>query len=298
MTKNCGQTDGTKSAVFDVSVPDANPRFTAPFRSVRGSLNTTDGGDSERWVAGGNAIWTHDKAFGYTEKEAAADPGRGWTKLFDHGGAGRMTVGLDAIADPKAPTDSSKDVVYAAWCGNTNCNSTGFTRGVATNFGGKWTELDMGKLPNRFPNGVFIDTTADSHGGTIYLVFNGYNRRFIEGPGANIPELGGHVFKGVVSGSDGNLGVTWTDVSTTMPDVPATDVLRIGNKLVVGTDYGVLVRSFGTDGELTGAWTRLGGSSLPMTTVFDLHDGTDGFLYAATHGRGIWKLDKSSLGTG
>jgi hypothetical protein len=35
-----------------------------------------------------------------------------------------------------------------------------------------------------------------------------------------------------------------------------------------------------------------------MTTVFDLHDGTDGFLYAATHGRGIWKLDKSSLGTG
>jgi hypothetical protein len=83
-----------------------------------------------------------------------------------------------------------------------------------------------------------------------------------------------------------------------MPDVPATDVLRIGNKLVVGTDYGVLVRSFGTDGELAGDWTRLGGSSLPLTTVFDLHDGADGFLYAATHGRGIWKLDKSSLGTG
>ena len=29
-------------------------------------------GDSERWVAGGNKVWTHDKAFGYTEEEAEA----------------------------------------------------------------------------------------------------------------------------------------------------------------------------------------------------------------------------------
>jgi hypothetical protein len=203
-----------------------------------------------------------------------------------------MTVGLDAIANPAAPKDSSKDVIYAAWCGVSNCNSAGFTRGVATNYGGKWAELDMGTLPSRFPNAVFIDTQADPNGGTVYVAFNGYNRRFIEGPGANV----GHVFKGVVTGSNGNLSVTWTDVSTTMPDVPATDVLRIGNKLVVGTDYGVLVRSFGADGELTGAWTRVGGTSLPLTTVFDLHDGADGNLYAATHGRGIWKLSKASLG--
>jgi hypothetical protein len=293
MTKNCGQTDGRKSAVFDVSVPDANPRFTAPFRSIRGSENTAPGHASERWVAGGNAIWTHDQAFGYTESEAAADPSRGWKKLYSIGDGRQMTVGLDAIAGADKRS-SHDDVIYAAWCGVSNCNSTGFTRGVATNFGGKWTELPTTGLPERYPNGVFIDTAADPKGGTVYLAFNGYNRRFIEGPGSGQ----GHVFKGVVTGSNGNLSVTWTDVSGNMPDVPATDVLRIGNKLVVGTDYGVLVRSFGTDGELAGDWTRLGGSSLPLTTVFDLHDGADGFLYAATHGRGIWKLDKSSLGTG
>ncbi len=291
MTKNCGQTDGTKSAVFDVSVPDANPRFTAPFRSVRGSQNTADG-KSERWVAGGNAVWAQDKAFGYTESEAAADPSRGWKKLYTHGGAGRMTVGLDAIANPAAPADSSKDVVYAAWCGVSNCNSAGFERGVATNYGGTWNELDMKGLPNRYPGAIFIDQQADPAGGTVYLAFNGYNRRFIEGPGAGVQ----HVFKGVLTkGTGGTVSVTWTDISGNMPDVPATDVLRIGNKLVVGTDYGVIEADVDPTTNAVGSWRRVGGSSLPLTTVFDLHQGADGNLYAATHGRGIWRTPISAL---
>jgi hypothetical protein len=291
MTKNCGQTDGTKSAVFDVSVPDANPRFTAPFRAVRGSQNTADGA-SERWVAGGNAVWAQNKAFGYTEEEAAADPARGWKKLYTHGGAGRMTVGLDAIASPDAPKDSSKDVIYAAWCGVSNCNSAGFERGVATNYGGTWNELDMTGLPNRYPGAIFIDQQADPDGGTVYLAFNGYNRRFIEGPGAGVQ----HVFKGVLTkGTGGAVSVAWTDISGNMPDVPATDVLRIGDRLVVGTDYGVIVRPIAG-----GSWTRVGGTSgtsgsLPLTTVFDLHEGADGNLYAATHGRGIWRMPISAL---
>ena len=291
MTKNCGQTDGTKSAVFDVSVPDANPRFTAPFRSVRGSQNTADG-KSERWVAGGNAVWAQDKAFGYTESEAAADPSRGWKKLYTHGGAGRMTVGLDAIANPAAPADSSKDVVYAAWCGVSNCNSAGFERGVATNYGGTWNELDMKGLPNRYPGAIFIDQQADPAGGTVYLAFNGYNRRFIEGPGAGVQ----HVFKGVLTkGTGGAVSVTWTDISGNMPEVPATDVLRIGNKLVVGTDYGVIEADVNPTTNAVGSWRRVGGSSLPLTTVFDLHQGADGNLYAATHGRGIWRTPISAL---
>jgi hypothetical protein len=34
---------------------------------------------------------------------------------------------------------------------------------------------------------------------------------------------------------------------------------------------------------------------LPLTTVFDLHEGADGNLYAATHGRGIWRMPISAL---
>jgi hypothetical protein len=290
MTTNCGQSDGSTSAVIDVSVPDANPRFTAPFRVVRGSENTGDHA-SERWVAGGNSVWSHDLGFSTTAQQAGSLANHGWTKRATLGTGGRMVVGLDAVADPSARRDASKDVVVAAWCGESNCNSAGFTRGVMTNFGGNWHELDMTGLPSRFPNAVYIDgVSADT--ATVYLVFNGYNRRFIEGPGAGQD----HVWKGVLTNSG---GVTWTNESAGTPDVPATDVLRTGDKLVVGTDYGVLVGTIDPAGDVSG-WKRVGGVSgaagaLPLTTVFDLSIGPDGYLYAATHGRGIWRTPVSGL---
>jgi hypothetical protein len=292
MTTTCGQTDGSTSAVFDVSVPDVNARFTAPFRAVRGSKNVGKAGAAptiatERWVAGGNSVWSQARAFDYTPAEATADPARGWTPLTSLGTTSEMTVGLDAIANPKTPQDPKTDVVYAAWCGTANCNSAGFTRGVRTNAGGAWGELDMTGLPNRYPNAVTIDE-ADSSGKTFYLAFNGYNRRFIEGPGAQQD----HLFKGVVTGptrADGTVPVTWTNLSKGLPDVPATDVVRVGNTLVLGTDYGVLSRPV-ADG---GTWSRVGGN-LPLTTVFDLSVAPDGNVYAATHGRGIWKVPTSA----
>jgi hypothetical protein len=295
LTKNCGQSDGGSSVIFDVSVPDINARFTAPFRVVRGSANTRDGA-SERWVAGGNSVWGHDRGFSYTAEEAVADPERGWKHLFALDTTGeRLTVGLDAAADPSAPADPSKDVVYAAWCGEANCNSAGFTRGVATNWGGTWTELDMTGLPHRFPNAVTIDPT-DRTNATVYLVFNGFNRRFIEGPGAGVK----HVFRGKLSKTaQGGASVAWTDLSVGFPDVPATDVVVSGRKLVVGTDLGVLVADKGSSPSSI-RWRRVGGSpgegrALPLTTVFDLHVGVDGNLYAATHGRGIWRTPLSTL---
>jgi hypothetical protein len=284
MTTNCGQSDGSTSAVTDLTIPDTNPRFTAPFRAVRGSQNTGDG-SSERWVAGGNAIWTHDLGFATTAAQAGSLANHGWTQRNVLGSPGRMVVGLDAVADAAHPTDASRDVTVAAWCGESNCNSAGFSRGVRTNFGGTWHELDMTGLPTRYPNAVYIDSVGASSA-TIYLVFNGYNRRFIEGPGAKQD----HVWKGVLTANS----VSWTNESTGTPDVPFTDVLRSGGKLYAGTDYGVLVGTLDANGDVT-AWNRVGGQSgsptaLPLTTVFDLHIGPDGFLYAATHGRGIWKI--------
>jgi hypothetical protein len=303
MTTTCGQSDGTTKAVYDVSVPDSNPRFTAPFRAIRGSENTGDG-SSERWIAGGNSIWTHDRGFSITPEEIGSLPNHGWTKQGTLPKGSEMVVGLDAVADPSAKQDASKDTIVAAWCGESNCNSAGFTRGVMTNFGGTWHDLTMvdqdgNDLPNRYPNAVWIDDTTLGDTATVYLVFNGYNRRFIEGPGSHQD----HVWKGVITKSG---GVTWTNESARFPDVPATDVLRVGDKLVVGTDYGVMVGDLDTTtGDVT-AWKRVGGKSgedtgaLPLTTVMDLTVGpeeTDGkqYLYAATHGRGIWKTPVGDL---
>lgn len=289
LTKNCGQSDGSTSAVFDITVPDVNARFTAPFRVVRGSRNTGDG-RSERWVAGGNSFWRHDYGFSYTPEQAEADEDNGWTPLhaLDATGA-RLIVGMDAVADPKAPTDPSRDTYLASWCGESNCNSAGFSRGVATNWGGAWTELDMTGLPNRYPSAVTFDPT-DKTNSTIYLVFNGFNRRFIEGPGAGVK----HVYRGKLAQTPGGVAVSWTDLSVGFPDVPATDVLIVGNKLVVATDVGVLVADRRATPD-TIKWRRVGpvpggsSSALPVTTVFDIHASADGNLYAATHGRGIWK---------
>ncbi|MGH3660048.1 MAG: hypothetical protein ACRDUA_25690, partial [Micromonosporaceae bacterium] len=152
-------------------------------------------------------------------------------------------------------------------------------------------ELDMTGLPNRYPNAVYIDH-VDASSATIYLVFNGYNRRFIEGPGA----AQDHVWKGVLSTTG---GVTWTNESAGTPDVPATDVLRVGDKLVVGTDYGVMVGTLNAAGNVTG-WERVGATgggagALPLTTVYDISVGPDGYLYAATHGRGLWKTPIAGL---
>jgi hypothetical protein len=160
-----------------------------------------------------------------------------------------------------------------------------------SNFGGTWHELDMTGLPSRYPRGVYIDSVSGT-AATVYLVFNGYNRTFIEGPGAHQD----HVWKGVLNKSG---GVTWTNESAGTPDVPATDVLRVGDKLVVGTDYGVMVGNIAGNGDVSG-WKRVGAQSgtpgaLPLTTVFDLSVGPDDYLYAATHGRGIWRTPLSGL---
>lgn len=289
LTTTCGQSKGDTSAIFDITVPDVNARFTAPFRVVRGSKNVGDGA-SERWVAGGNSFWRHDHGFSYTGQQAAADPNKGWQKQYTLDATGaRLIVGVDAVADRKAPTDPTKDTYIASWCGQANCNSAGFTRGVATNWGGTWTELDLTGLPNRYPDAVTFDP-SDPTNSTVYLVFNGFNRRFIEGPGAGVK----HVYRGKLTKSVGGVYVSWTDLSVGFPDVPATDVVVVGDKLVVGTDLGVLVADRRATPE-TVRWRRVGlpsGStpfSLPLTAVFDLHVSADGFLYAATHGRGIWK---------
>jgi photosystem II stability/assembly factor-like uncharacterized protein len=246
MTTNCGVSDGTTHAIIDVAPGDPFPRFIAPFRA--------DSTNSDHWVAGGQFIWTN--AIGFNIQSGAE-----WTKAFDQG-AGHSTTTLA----------SQNDVIWSAWCGP--CNNAGFTRGVSTNAGGTWHQVTLPTdVPNRYIAGIAIDP-ADASGNTAYLGFNGFSRRFTEGPGAGI----GHIWKT----TDG--GATWTDISGNFPDVPVNDIVIRGGKFIVATDLGVVLSS---DGGST--WSRLG-AGLPITTVMDITVGPDGLLYAATHGRGIWSI--------
>jgi len=98
------------------------------------------------------------------------------------------------------------------------------------------------------------------------------------GPG----EIRGHVFKTT------NLGESWEDVSSNLPNVPVSDVVvdpDIPDTLYAATDVGVFQT---TDGGRN--WSPLG-SGLPRVVVLGLklHRPTR-TLRAATHGRGVWDL--------
>jgi hypothetical protein len=247
MTTNCGRSDGTTRAIRDVSVPDPSPRFTAPFRA--------DSANKDLWIAGGRYLWRNDKGFDIQS-------GSEWQQIFDNG-SGHSTTAIAV----------QNGVIYSAWCGP--CNNDGFARGVSTNAGGVFRSLTLPTaFPNRYISAVAIDP-ADASGRTAYVGFNGFSRRWTEGPGVGL----GHLWKTT------DAGLTWADVSGTLPDIPVNDVVVSNGKLVVGTDLGTVVSTG------TGSWARLG-SNLPLTTVMDLHLGPDGRLYAATHGRGIWSVPK------
>jgi photosystem II stability/assembly factor-like uncharacterized protein len=246
LTENCGESDGTTNAIIDIAPGDPGARFIAPFEA--------DSTNKDHWVAGGRYMWTNDKGFDIQS-------GDEWVNAFDQG-AGHATT---AIA-------SQNDVAWTAWCGP--CNNAGFARGVSTNAGGDWHQVTLpDDVPNRYISGIGIDPN-DATGNTAYLGFNGFSRRFTEGPGAGF----GHIWKT----TDG--GETWTDASGDFPDVPVNDILFSNGNMVVATDLATLVLADG------GAhWSRLG-SGLPVTTVMDITIGPDGNLYAATHGRGIWSI--------
>ena len=74
--------------------------------------------------------------------------------------------------------------------------------------------------------------------------------------------------------------------ATAFPDVPANSIQVLKNGgLVVGTDLAVLYRAPGGT-----AWSRLG-TNFPATVAMDVEVGPNGTdLYAATHGRGLWRI--------
>ena len=82
---------------------------------------------------------------------------------------------------------------------------------------------------------------------------------------------------------------TWTDRSAGLGDQPITSLAydpRTG-RLYAGTDFGVAVLRRGASSWVAGAAGRL-----PPVAVYGLTiDSGSKLLYAATHGRGIWRLD-------
>ena len=210
------------------------------------------------WVTGGQFVWT--TRVGWNTR---CDPSCDWRNVFDTG-AGNAVTALSSV--------NSGNVIWAAWVGGGGNPGRSFSSGIATNASGKWRQVNVSSLPNRYIAGITADPNHPLH---AYAIFNGYSRRWIPGGGV------GHVFETT------NGGNSWTDISGNLPDIASDALVMAHGQLALATDAGVFTAAAG--GGSGTQWSRLG-SGLPNASVNNLTVGPDGDLYAATHGRGVWRM--------
>jgi hypothetical protein len=232
---------------------DAAARFVTPL--------TMDLQNKNVWLIGGEFVWV-SKA-GWQSTCAPDNSTCTWQNVFDTGTGNAVTALSSA---------NGGQIIYAAFVGGGGNPGSAFGRGIATNFGGTWHTVNTAGLPNRFIAGITVDEHNPAH---AYAIFNGYSRRFVPGGGV------GHVFETM----DG--GQTWNDISGNLPDIASDALLISKGKLALATDAGMFTAAAG-QGSAT-SWSRLG-TGLPNAVVDDVTEGPDGNIYAATHGRGIWRI--------
>ena len=216
---------------------------------------------NRHWVYGGRYVW--ESTSGWRTREDS------WERLYDAGAENLITA-----------LDVSGDTIYAGWCGPLVCDpDPAFASGIATNVGNEWHQVvgpgivnGGDPLPNRWINSIQIDPSDPIH---VYVMYGGYRRTWNFETGA-----GGHVFESV----DG--GGTWTDISGGLPDAMATDLIILGDQLVLSMDAGVFV----ADVADPASWSRLG-TSLPNSAVSSLTLTPDeSSIVASTYGRGLWSI--------
>jgi len=230
---------------------DPAARFVTPITQDQQNANT--------WLLGGEDVWVSSDGWNTSCTQSACS----WTNEFDTG-AGNAVTALSSA--------NNGSIIYAAWVGGGGNPGPAFASGIATNFGGTWHQVNMSGLPNRYIAGITVDPSNPAH---AYAIFNGYSRRFVPGGGA------GHVFETL----DG--GASWTDISGNLPDVASDALVLSHGQLALGTDVGMFTAAAG--GGPSTSWSRLG-TGLPNAVDDDVTIGPDGSIYAATHGRGVWRL--------
>lgn len=178
---------------------------------------------------------------------------------------GYMASLCDGAVDPSASGDT---VCSQPWTNAYDSSSfCSFVSGV------NWTRVDVtGSGTKVLPNRAVTALTY-TPSGTLYATLSGFNENTAGSPG--------HVF---VSQDQ---GATWSNITGNLPDLPANSiVVNPKGHIFVAADYGVFASLNGGQ-----SWQRED-YALANAPVYDLALSPDGkTLYAATHGRGIWRAN-------
>ncbi len=245
-------------------------------------FKSTSNGDFLTWSPALNGIDVNDRVsfipplvidpsnaqrlyFGTFRLYQTNDGAGSWTAISPDLTAGSyFTITTIAVA----PSDSN--TVYVG----SIVNTVQVTTSAAAGTGASWRSSGPG-LPNRNLTQIAVEPGIST---TAYVTFSGFS-----GFGDTL----GHVFKTTDS------GMTWTDISGNLPNIPADDIVidpDFAKTIYVATDIGVFNTS---DGGAT--WSPLG-NGLPLSQVFSLklHRPTR-ILRAATYGRSVWDLQLPSV---
>jgi hypothetical protein len=137
--------------------------------------------------------------------------------------------------------------------------------------------IDTSSTPERFVSGIAVDPLDPNH---AFISFSGYNA-YATAAGTTT----GHVFD--VHYNSTTHVATWANIDHNLGDEPITGIALDSNTgdLFVSTDFGVDTLPSG------GSMWVPAGVGLPPVVTFGLTiDSSARILYAATHGRGAWRL--------
>lgn len=226
--------------------------------------------------------------------QRTAGPAGDWVEVFNIDEEGQPARQMSSVE----LYDGNAYVGYCQFCDIVNKNGDDgqiFQSGLATNVGGEeepekgssagWHHAAAEGLPDRYITSIKADPTNPR---TIYVTLSGYaNRQWWPVGSFNDknPNVGeGHVFKST------DAGETFTDISGSLPDVPARWVEYNRGQLLVGTDVGVFL-SNNTSGQ---RWAALEGlPNVPVTSLANV-PGKPNEVVLSTFGRGVYKYTFSA----
>jgi uncharacterized protein (TIGR03437 family) len=204
----------------------------------------------------------------------SANQGVTWTGLgaSSDGFGADLTTGsgrLSAITAHPSMANSQEIV----WMGASD-GTLQVTTNAGAGAGATFTNVTKAPLPNRFVTDIALDANNTQR---AIVTFSGFNSVTASTPG--------HVFLTT------NRGQSWTDISGNLPDVPVTSAAinpTDPNTVYIGTDLGVFQT---TNGGAT--WERLGNGMPRVATFMVRYQAATNTLFAATHGRGVYRLTTS-----
>jgi hypothetical protein len=258
-----------------IAPPVTRPNFGNPF--------VMDPTDPEHLMTGGPEI-----------VQRTTGPAGDWVEVFnidEEGLPGRQMSAVELY-------DGNAYVGYCQFCDIVNKNGEDgqiFQSGFATNVAGDaepekgtsagWHHAAAKGLPDRYITSIQADPTDPK---TVYVTLAGYaNRQWWPVGSFNDknPNVGeGHVYKST------DAGETFTDISGSLPDVPARWVEYNRGQLLVGTDVGVFL-SNNTSGQ---RWAALDGlPNVPVTSLATV-PGKPNEVVLSTFGRGVYKYTFSA----